>query len=478
MEKADFTYILDKAEDTDTKKSLNPDDVWKIAKEHLKLMIGSKTFGAIFRKVYIENIQNGVAQLSCDSDFKKQKILKDHLPSLKMALKKASNMNLEVELNVAKEEPKKDSGYEYVDTGDNGQINIMSQIDMDNKKKEQMFQESNLNPKYLFSNFVVGANNKLAEAVAEGIVKDLGHYYNPFVIYGNSGMGKTHLMQAIGNEVLREDPTKRVLYISIEQFLNEMVEAIRTKTNQDFRNKYRRVDLLIIDDIQFVEDYPHTQEEFFHTFDELYQANKQIVLASDRSPQEIKKLSDRLRTRLLGGMTADIKTPDYETRVAILRQLIEENNATVDDKYVDFIAKNIQSSVRELEGAMKKVISLCQLGMPPTEETLAQMLQIDIDYKRKKIPSGKVISAVSEVFDVKPADIKGKGREAYVAECRQIVMYLLRTELEFPLEKVAKEVNRKDHTTVIHACKKIDEKREKDSRFNEKIEKCLTILRE
>ena len=270
------------------------------------------------------------------------------------------------------------------------------------------------------------------------------------------------------------------MYISIEQFLNEMVEAIRTKRNEDFRNKYRAVDLLIIDDVQFVETYPRTQEELFHTFNTLYQANKQIILASDRPPKEIKNITDRLRSRFQGGMVADIQAPDYETRMAFLKQSLLEKNGHVQvpEEFLQMIAKNMDKNVRELEGALTKVLSLIKLGMNPTEEDIAKLLQIDLESKRKKITPIKVIKAVSDVFDVKVSDIKGDRRTAYIAQCRQIVMYILRNELSMPLERVAKEVNRSDHTTVIHACDKIDLLRKKDSKLNERLNECYKIIRE
>ena len=341
----------------------------------------------------------------------------------------------------------------------------------------ESLEESSLNPKYHFENFIVGPNNRLAEAVAKAVLEDLGKAYNPVFYYGDTGVGKTHLMQAIGNEILKKDHTKKVVYVSIEQFLNEMVEAISTKRNEQFRNKYRAVDLLIIDDIQFVEAFPRTQEELFHTFNTLYQANKQIILASDRPPKEIKNITDRLRSRFEGGMVADMQAPDYETRLAILKQALKEKNTMIPDEYIELIAKNIESNIRELEGALTKVVSLLKLGVEPSFEDISRILQIDLDSKRKRITPQKVIQAVGEVFDVKSSEIKGNRRTAYIAKSRQIVMYILRTELELPLEKVAKEVNRKDHTTVIHACEKIEKLRKEDPRLNEKINTTLKILK-
>ncbi|MHC1716591.1 MAG: chromosomal replication initiator protein DnaA [Candidatus Dojkabacteria bacterium] len=480
MYKADFkNHIGNMKKASDTNIDLTPEDLWKSTRENLKLMIGTREFSAVLGGSYIEDINNGVVQISCDATYKREKVLRDYQAALKQALFKSSGYNFEVEINVKSDTPiKKKMEYEYHKPEDDEPLDLFSASEKEKGMLEKALITSHLNPKYLFSNFIVGTNNRLADAVAQAVVEDLGNAYNPVFFYGNTGLGKTHLMQAIGNEILKKDPHKKVVYISIEQFLNEMVEAIRTKKNEDFRNKYRAVDLLIIDDVQFVETYPRTQEELFHTFNTLYQANKQIVLASDRPPKEIKNITERLRSRFEGGMVADIQAPDYETRVAILRQSLSDRGVSVPDEYIDLIAKNIETNIRELEGALTKVVSLFKLGVNPSYEDISKILQIDLDYKRKKITPAKVISSVSEIFDVKPSDIKGNRRTAYVALCRQIVMYILRKELELPLERVAREVNRKDHTTVLHACEKIKNKLETDSRFEEKIQRCFKMLRE
>jgi chromosomal replication initiator protein len=487
MDKAEFDVYVQELPRPDVSVSssssldLDPDALWRSAKENLKLMIGAEEFKNIFGSCYIENISNGIVQVSCDTAYKREKMLRDYRLALKDALKKSCGQNLDVEINLREGQGMKEKyKYEYHDPTTNQSMDLFSSAENEKNQKEETLRKAQLNPKYLFSNFIVGANNRLAEAVAQAVVESLGEAYNPVFFHGNTGVGKTHLMQAIGNEVINKFPDKKVVYISIEQFLNEMVESIRTKRNEEFRNKYRAVDLLIIDDVQFVETYPRTQEELFHTFNTLYQANKQIVLASDRPPKEIKNITDRLRSRFEGGMVADIQAPDYETRLAILQQLIIDKGANVDipKEYLDLIAKNIENNIRELEGALTKVISLFKLGMNPTYEDIGKLLQIDLESKRKKISPVKVMKCVSEVFDVKLADIKGDRRTAYIAQCRQIVMYILRNELSMPLERVAKEVNRKDHTTVLHACEKIKALREKDSRFNEKMLSCFKLIRE
>ncbi len=442
-------------------------------------MLGNRIFLSLFTGVYIENIGNGIVQFTCDTEYKREKILRDYKASIKQALRKASGVNYEVEINFksSSNSTKKD-GYEYHDPKEGESLDLFSSSQKQKERFLQSLENSNLNPRYLFSNFIVGKSNELAEAVAEAVSNDLGNAYNPVFFYGNSGLGKTHLMQAIGNEVLKQDSSKKVVYTTTETFLNEMVDAIKTKRNDDFRNKYRTVDLLMIDDVQFVEMFPRTQEELFHTFNALYDSNKQIILASDRPPKEIKNITERLRTRFQGGMVADIQPPDYETRLAILQQSLEEKKLSIPEEHLEMIAKNIESNIRELEGALTKVSSLYRIGLNPNEEEVAKILQVDLDSKRKKITSSKVISTVSEVFDVKPSDIKGSRRTAYVAQCRQVVMYILRKELQLPLERVAKEVNRKDHTTVLHAYDKIEELVTKDNRFGERVDKCIQLLRE
>lgn len=485
MKKVDFENHLQQIENKTLPKqngdnNLDPQEIWKVAKEHLKQTIGQREFGGLFSNVYIEDINNGVVQMSCEASYKREKILKDYKYALQGALLKASQRNFQVEVNLRQNnDTSSKPKYEYHNPEGSKEevLDLFSAAEKEESVYKNALEESHLNPKYLFSNFIVGSNNRLAEAVAQAVLEDLGNAYNPVFYYGETGVGKTHLMQAIGNEILKRDPNKKVIYISIEQFLNEMVEAIRTKKNEDFRNKYRAVDLLIIDDIQFVEAYPKTQEELFHTFNTLYQSNKQIILASDKPPKEIKNITDRLRSRFEGGMVADIQSPDYETRMAILRQYLSEKNYTIPDEYIELIAKNIESNIRELEGALTKVVSLFKLGVEPTPEDVSRILQIDLETKRKRITPSKIIKTVSEVFDVKPSEIKGKRRTAYVAQSRQIVMYILRTELELPLEKVAREVNRKDHTTVIHACEKIENLIEENSRIAEKVDNCIKILR-
>lgn len=452
--------------------TFNVDEIWKIASENIRLYISKREYDSWFKNLYLSKIENGIAELSCEQSFQREWLEMYHRSVIRKAMLSASGQELELVFSVRSALRKTN----IADTIPNPNEISIFQMPTRNDDFEEKARRAQLNPKYLFQSFVVGAHNKLAYAVAEAIVADLGRAYNPVFYYGPTGVGKTHLMQSIGNEILEKSPGKKVMYVPIEQFLNELIEAIRTKAREQFRKKYREIDLLIIDDVQFVETYEITQEELFNTFNSLYLANKQIILAADRPPREIRNLTDRLRSRFEGGMVADIQAPDMETRIAILQHLSEEKGIKVDRNILELVAKNIESNVRELEGAITKIISMTKLGSTPNEENIAKMLQFDIDSKRRRMKPEKVIDAVCKIFEVTTKDIKGKSRTAYLALARQVIMYLLREELSLPLEKVAREVNRSDHTTVIHACEKIKELLRTDLKLKERMEQCKALL--
>lgn len=449
----------------------NVDDVWKITKENIKMYISKREFDSWFKNIYLVKIDNGVAELSCDSSYNREWLELNHRGLIRKSLLSATGQQLDLIFSVR-------SGLKKEKVvGDINETTLpIFQIPTKVENLEEKARLAQLNPKYEFDGIVIGPHNKLAHAVAEGVIDDLGKAYNPVFYYGPTGVGKTRLMQGIGNEVLKRFPNKKVMYAPIEQFLNELIDAIRSKTNDQFRKRYREVDLLIIDDIQFIETKELTQEELFNTFNALYLAGKQIILAADRPPKEIKNLTDRLRSRFEGGVVADIQTPDFETRIAILQHVSEEKGIVIQKNILELVAKNIESNIRELEGAITKIISLTKLGAQTDEYTIAKMLQFDIESKRKRLSPTKVIDTVCEVFDVTTKEIKGKGRTAYVALARQVIMYLLREELQLPLEKVAREVNRSDHTTVIHACEKVNELLTKEIRFKERVDKCKELM--
>lgn len=498
MQRADFTTQMDIAKKPDftgitqdtssptlyDQDQYDPDELWKIVKEYLRMNISQREITVWYTDVYLEKLENGVATLSCDNSMKREWIESNHKSFIRNKLEELIGYkpDLMITIRTSANSKKKGDGYEYW-TPDSEQQNLFSgqaepvSSNVNSSPSSNDVTKLNLNPKYMMSNFIVGNSNQLAYAVAESVVNSPGTAYNPVFYYGPSGVGKTHLMQAIGNAVIRRIPQAKIHYVPIETFMNEMIEAIRTNKNEDFRKKYRPADVLIIDDIQFISTYKKTKEELFNTFNALYEANKQIIIASDRPPHEIDNLPDRLRTRFQGGMVVDIQAPDLETRIAILQQEAKDKKVEVPKDILMFIAQNIENSVRELEGAINKVLTIAQInGRFPSMEEVAKMLQLDLDSKRRRVRPEDVINIVSEVFDVTPKEIKGTRRTAYVALARQVVMYLLRDELELPLEKVAAHVNRKDHTTVLHACDKVESLIEEDQRIKGKIEECRVIF--
>ena len=317
-----------------------------------------------------------------------------------------------------------------------------------------------LNPRYTFENFVSGTNNRLAYASALAVADYPGQTYNPLYIWGSSGLGKTHLMQSIGHHVLRNDPSKKVLYVTSETFTNELIFSIGTNSGNLFRQKYRQIDVILIDDIQFLGGKESTQEEFFHTFNALYEAGKQIVISGDRPPEEIQLLEERIRSRFKWGMIADIKSPDYETRVAILQKKAQENNVSIEIPVLSYIVNNVSSDIRELEGALKRVNAFSQLYPErPIDIELAQEALKDYsgtDIKRV-ITIPRIIDIVCERYNIRSEDIRSKKKPKEIAYPRQIAMYLCRKMIDESLSDIGAYFGGRDHTTVIHACKKISD---------------------
>jgi len=332
-------------------------------------------------------------------------------------------------------------------------------------------QESNLNPKYTFENFVVGGSNELARAACYAVSQSLGRVYNPLFIYGGVGLGKTHLLQSIGNEILKTNSQSQIKYITSERFTNDLIESIKTQKIDEFKEYYRRIDLLIIDDVQFLSGKEKTQEEFFHIFNYLYQLNKQIVLSSDRAPKAIPTLEERLRSRFEGGMIADVSRPDFETRVAILRKKASDESISIEDKAVEYIAQNVANNIRELEGALNRVSVSAQLSKKTITEEYAISLLSEIisSGKRKGLNHKHIIKVICDFYDIKPDDLVIKNRKQEVAKPRQIAMYLMRTELQYSYPGIGEKMGKRDHTTAIHAFEKISQLLESDKKLAEEV---------
>lgn len=313
-----------------------------------------------------------------------------------------------------------------------------------------------LNPKYTFKTFIVGGSNDLAYTACMAVAKDPGTKYNPLFLYGGVGLGKTHLMQAVGNEIAKRNPEARILYATTESFVNEFLDSIRYKRKWD-SSRYRTADVLIIDDVQFIAGKEKTQEEFFHTFNALHQANKQIIISSDKPPKAIPTLEERLRSRFEWGMAIDIQSPDFETRCAILQTKANQTGVTLNRETVEYVATTIQTNIRELEGGLNQLLAFCEMrGIEPDLQTAQGLLSSVRTSRPHHLTPRQVIEKTAKHFQLEPTDITSPKRDKHIVVPRQIAMYLLRSELHLSFPKIATELGRKDHTTAIHSVEKIE----------------------
>lgn len=344
--------------------------------------------------------------------------------------------------------------------------------------QDQRCEEAHLNPKYTFDSFIVGSNNKFAQAAALAVAESPGDTYNPLFIYGGAGLGKTHLMHSIAHYIIENNDDSKVLYVTSEEFTNELIETIRNGNNSamtKFREKYRNIDVLLVDDIQFIIGKESTQEEFFHTFNSLHNAKKQIIISSDKPPKDMEILEERFRSRFEWGLIADITLPDYETRMAILHKKEEMDGYNINEEVIKYIATNIKSNIRELEGAFNKVMASSKLEkkevtLELAEEALKDIISPD---EKKVITPEYIISVVSEHFNVSPADLSGNKRNSKIVVPRQISMYLCRDIIDTSLKTIGKHLGNRDHTTVMHGIEKI----EKEIATNDNIRNTVEILK-
>lgn len=331
-----------------------------------------------------------------------------------------------------------------------------------------------LNDRYAFDNFVVGGGNELAFAACQAIVQQPGTKYNPLFLYGGVGIGKTHLLQAVGNTLAAQNKKARVLYISTEQFVQEFVDALRFRKTADFAGYYRTADVLIVDDVQFIAGKDKMQEEFFHTFNALHQANKQIIISSDKPPKDIPTLEDRLRSRFAGGMSIDMQTPDYETRCAIIKTKAQDHETTLDEDIVEYLATNFQTNIRELEGALNQLLAFCEMrGLSPTLAVASSLLNAN-KARPKHLSARQIIERTAKHFHIPMEDILGPKRDKDIVVPRQVAMYMLRSELHLSFPKIARELGRKDHTTAIHSVDKI----QKESKLDPSLRMAISEIKE
>ncbi|HJX67695.1 MAG TPA: chromosomal replication initiator protein DnaA [Candidatus Limnocylindrales bacterium] len=333
-----------------------------------------------------------------------------------------------------------------------------------------------INQRYTFANFIVGSANRLAHAASLSVAERPGHAYNPLFLYGGVGLGKTHLMHAIGNAVIARFPRKRVVYATSEKFTNEFITSIQQGKIDEFRARYRRIDLLLIDDIQFIADKERTQEEFFHTFNTIHEDGKQIVLSSDRPPKAILTLEERLRSRFEWGLIADLTAPDLETRIAILRAKAEEQAVPVSSDVLEFIARKVVSNIRELEGALNRIVAYASMGAVPITIELAQAVLSNVLYnpKKRQVTPERITRAVADYYGVPMDALKGQKRDKAIVVPRQIAMFLMREETDVSLLRIGAELGGRDHSTVLHACDKIN----REMGINDELRRELAAVRE
>ncbi len=331
-----------------------------------------------------------------------------------------------------------------------------------------------LNERYTFDNFIVGSGNELAHAACQAVALNPGKKYNPLFLYGGVGIGKTHLLQAVGNEVMKQNKNAHVVYVSTEQFVQEFIDAVRYKKNTDFAGYYRNADVLIIDDMQFIAGKDKTQEEFFHTFNALHQANKQIIISSDKPPKDIPTLEERLRSRFAWGMSIDMQNPDFETRCAIIQTKASDSDAELSQEVVAYLAELVESNIRELEGALNQLLAFCEMrGLTPDVQ-IAKTLLGSVKSRPKHVSAKQVVERTAKYFDVSMDEIIGPKRDKDIVVPRQIAMYMLRSELHLSFPKIARELGRKDHTTAIHSVEKI----ERELAFDPSVKDVIETIKE
>ncbi|MCD6271042.1 chromosomal replication initiator protein DnaA [bacterium] len=446
---------------------MKKEEVWQAILAQIQLNLSPANFATWFKNTRIVELQKDHVVIGVPNNFSKEWIEKKYK---KMLIKIIRQFNE----NIKTIEFKVDSNRAF----QNPSSTKAPQIHPDQLRFEELYinKETNLNPRYQFENFVVGPFNELAHAAAWAVSESPGTLYNPLFIYGGVGLGKTHLLQAIGNRIVKIFPEKKVRYISSERFTGGVINAIKNQTIEQFKEQYRKYDVLIVDDIQFIAGKEKTQEEFFHLFNTLYEKNKQIVISSDRPPKAISALEARLKSRFEGGMIADISQPDFESRVAILKQKAQERNFIIEDSILEFIATNIQSNIRELEGALNRLIAFQKLQNTETLdlETAKKILKKVIQPKSKRIDFRKLTKVVAEFYNLSEKDLLSNSRKQEIVRPRQIAMYLLREEVKYSFPQIGKKFGGKDHTTAIYAYEKIA----KDLEKNEDLAEEINLLRE
>lgn len=433
-------------------------ELWQAVLAQIQLTLSPAAFATWFKDTEISSIENGLVLISVPNSFVKEWLEQKYHKVIYKILRNLDENIKEVQYEIGKIQPKIKTGIA---------IKTDTQLEFPEFKVDK---ETNLNPRYSFSNFVVGPCNELAHAAAWAVSQNPAKVYNPLFIYGGVGLGKTHLLQAVGNEIVKNSRSKKVRYIQTEKFVSDVISAIRNHKVEQLKALYQEIDVLIIDDVQFLAGKEKTQEEFFYLFNSLYEKNKQIVLSSDRPPKTIPALTERLRSRFEGGMIADITFPDFETRMAILKAKCQEKKIDFSDEVLNYIASNIQRNIRKIEGALNVLLAHQRLQQKQLDLKTVKSLLKDFTSSEVKVINVKtIIRAVAEFYDLKEKDILSVSRRKEIVKPRQIAMYLLRTTIKSSFPFIGRKFGGKDHTTVIHACEKVEKELETNDELREEI---------
>ncbi len=456
---------------------MNKDELWQNVLGELELTLSKANFDTWFKNTFIVDVENEQIIIGVPNLFTQAWFEKKYHDLIIKSLKKQTNNQIK---NVIYKIENRRNETNNLDKNTNLNFSTEENNSNHNESGETLFENITttygLNPKYTFDKFIVGKNNELAHAAAKAVADKPGEIYNPLFIYGGVGLGKTHLLQAVGHIFIKNKSKAKILYTTCEKFTNDFVQAIRSGKTKSFQEKYREVDLLIMDDVQFMEGKEQTQEQFFHTFNDLYQKNKQIIISSDRPPKAIPTLEDRLRSRFECGMIADISEPDIETRTAIIEAKLAEKAYNLEKNIINLIASSIQSNIRELEGALNRIIAYHNLKKEePTLESVKKIIASLINLPRTgSINAKNIIETVSKYFNIEISDIIGSSRKKELVIPRQIIMYLMRSELNASFPNIGQELGGRDHTTAMHAYSKI----KNQLIDNDKLRQDITLLRQ